>query len=397
MVGKTAAHLPDEVLAMVLAKLAEEGDAEALARAGASCRRWLRCADAEAWRACMLRQFGMARRATERAAALAGGYRELFAARFGAVLAANAKVGRAVKTDKFGMCKTSTVLVPSQFELEAMWRDIMDNDADNDAALGPAAPSQPDCDVSSAATLANAGVHRLVFLIDGSSSVTADDFAAMTGFVIDTLRYRACLLAEEKCAHTETTVLQFSDAVRVLAPLARLAPAPPGAAPPPEPHDSVTPPGSPRGVRVTVGNDHVVLPEDDDVTSRRQPEENVEPEDANARMYAHVRKARRHHGGTDIAMALRAAQDVLAAAAARDGTAAASTVVLLSDGRLDTSLAHAAAEAAAELGAGAHGARLYALGVGRAVDRVEMARLLRRNAPLSAADPLERYLDLRAL
>ncbi|XRA99652.1 VWFA domain-containing protein [Pycnococcus provasolii] len=439
----------------------------------------------EAWRTCYANTFiqnttttnyGQQGLLLDAAASLAGSYRALFQERWKTLVQTNNEAGRRVvdASDGHRSLKNSAIVVPSHYETEAMWRAMLlpnddvdfasPNDSDDEVPINaedddedeedddnnnnnsntlttfdtndnsslmllstsPQDTQQtlPTSDINNhnkSSSSSSPSSSRLVFLVDGSGSVTGEDFDAMISFVIDTLRFHACKLAEDSCSPTEAAVLQFSDTVHVLAPLVPLAAAPPGAKPPPEPMGhAATPPGSPRGVRVSVGRDFYVLPTTpppaNEATSRltgTAADGEERPVDANARLFARVRRnSRRRHGGTNIALALRAAQEVLLSAAARDApedAAASCTVILLSDGRLDTGLARDACSAACELGA-TTGASLYALGVGRGVDHRELYGLLEKNAEGAAsrhsprdkayAAPVPsamRYLDLRSL
>lgn len=100
-----------------------------------------------------------------------------------------------------------------------------------------------------------------------------------------------------------------------------------------------------------------------------------------------VSKMVRMNGGTNIAAALAQAGSVLKAA----GPCAARLVVLLTDGRVDGYQSREAKAMASRLADEQAGVTIWALGVGRGVDRQELVKILEGVGGTPADD---RYIDL---
>ncbi|GFR43717.1 hypothetical protein Agub_g4828 [Astrephomene gubernaculifera] len=148
----------------------------------------------------------------------------------------------------------------------------------------------------------------VVFLVDGSGSVNGDEFEAMLGFIVD-----ASTQIKGSVAHGQVSVVQFSNDVRVEAPLAPV----------------------------------------DLEALRRTTHDMV-----------------RMNGGTNVAAALQKAGQLLKRDAAPD---AMRHVVLLTDGRVDSHQAH---EVADQLADEQRHVSLFAYGVGRGVDRAELLHII---------------------
>ena len=131
--------LPREIAEMVLWKL-DATDLASLAAVDRGCRSL--AANEHMWQLHVEHKWGAASALMKRAAALAGGWQQLYAAKSA--------------SDAYGGDWT----IPSHFETEALLDELVE----------PAVTGDCDC-------------LDVVFLLDGSGSVSHDDFVAMTGFV----------------------------------------------------------------------------------------------------------------------------------------------------------------------------------------------------------------------
>ncbi|KAI8466761.1 MAG: hypothetical protein J3K34DRAFT_472320 [Monoraphidium minutum] len=281
---------------------------------------------------------------TEPAAALAGSWRRLFAAKAAADAAA------------------APWRRPCEWELEAALAAMVssvDGAAERAAPEGPAAaagraaaaeaPAGDDEDGAGGAPEAGGaggGARDLsvCFLVDGSGSVGEDDFESMVAFI-----NTAAASFARRAPGAKICVLQFSNSVRTEVPLAAVE--------------------DPQAFRDRVA------------------------------------KMVRMNGGTNIATALAQAGAALrGAGGGADGGGAdgarggggARLVVLLTDGRVDgyqSREAKARGRAmAARLADEQAGVGIWALGVGRGVDRQELVRILAGAA--GPDDAAARYVDL---
>ncbi|KAL4436894.1 hypothetical protein ABPG75_004033 [Micractinium tetrahymenae] len=317
--------LPDELTHSVLLSL----EARDLCKLSCSCSQLREAAqDCSLWRREFEREYGEAGPLQEAAALRAGGWKSLFSARHAALKEAD------------------PWLKPSAFEVEVSVDALVqlppEDPADGqpgEAATAPAAPS-----AAAEATAAQMGAEAaapgaaadeqqeivaeeeaelcLVFLVDGSGSVTEEDFRVMTDFMLSAVRQ---LAAAPHGPRSRVAVVQFSNDVRV-----EQGPVPVDVA----------------QFEALMGNMHLM------------------------------------NGGTNIALAVQKAGQLLKPL----GPCTHRVLALLTDGRIDSHQSREAAEMAARLGDEQACVRLHAYGVGRGVDREELMRIIGGREPETAAD-----------
>nr|GLC37737.1 hypothetical protein PLESTM_000643100 [Pleodorina starrii]GLC59299.1 hypothetical protein PLESTB_001471800 [Pleodorina starrii]GLC74502.1 hypothetical protein PLESTF_001519500 [Pleodorina starrii] len=151
----------------------------------------------------------------------------------------------------------------------------------------------------------------VVFLVDGSGSVNAEEFDAMLAFVLD-----ASTQLRDSVQNCQVSVVQFSNDVRVEAALAPV-----------------------------------------DLEALRKV----------------TREMVRMNGGTNVAVAIQKAGQLLKRDAAPDSMR---HVILLTDGRVDSYQAHEARQMADQLADEQRHVSLFAYGVGRGVDRAELLHII---------------------
>ncbi|PNW75243.1 hypothetical protein CHLRE_12g518800v5 [Chlamydomonas reinhardtii] len=260
--------VPDDVLsATVLARLECPRD---VARLSSASKRFNALAGCEnLWRSLYCERWGEPGELTRRAAAIAGGYRRLYGS-----------------------------------------KDVTEKAA---APWTKPCPEELRASVEKLATRLVGDVQQVnvVFLVDGSGSVNAEEFEAMLGFCVDASNQLA-----ESVPNLQVAVVQFSNDVRVEVGLAPL----------------------------------------DSEALRKTTREMV-----------------RMNGGTNVAVALTKAGQLLKRDAAPD---AMRHVVLLTDGRVDSYQAHEARQVADQLADEQRHVSLFAYGVGRGVDRAELLHII---------------------
>ncbi|KAL4432544.1 hypothetical protein ABPG77_000481 [Micractinium sp. CCAP 211/92] len=238
----------------------------------------------------------------EAAAARAGGWKALYSAR------------------RAALKEAEPWLRPSSFEVEV-------------SVAAAAAEPPPAPVVGEPATSAGGGEQQeivveeeaelcLVFLVDGSGSVTEEDFRVMTDFMLSAVRQ---LAAAPHGPRSRVAVVQFSNDVRV---------------------EQGPVPVDVTQFETLMGNMH------------------------------------RMNGGTNIALAVQKAGQLLKPLGPRTHR----VLALLTDGRIDSHQSREAADMAARLGDEQAHVRLHAYGVGRGVDREELLRIIGGREPETAAD-----------
>lgn len=282
--------LPREIAEMVLWKL-DATDLASLAAVDRGCRSL--AANEHMWQLHVEHKWGAASALMKRAAALAGGWQQLYAAKSA--------------SDAYGGDWT----IPSHFETEALLDELVE----------PAVTGDCDC-------------LDVVFLLDGSGSVSHDDFVAMTGFVQGAARVLTGTRGtggggrsggsggadRPLVCPVQTAIVQFSNDTQVELELG--------------PHDFDT------------------------------------IQEATVAM-------ERMSGGTNIAQPLMLAQTMMEDESRHPASLAPSrAVVLLTDGRVDSYSARQSVERAQTMAGSLKGLRLYTLGVGRGVDCSHMLELV---------------------
>lgn len=185
----------------------------------------------------------------------------------------------------------------------------------------------------------------VIFLVDGSGSVTEEDFSCMTSFIATAGEAFAGPLpletpdpegAGQATPACKFGIVQFSNEVRVELELTQVNGEDPGA------------------------------------------------------FFSAVEGLQRMNGGTNIALAVQKAGQMM-----KDLPAGYRRVIaLLTDGRIDSYQAREAHDMAARLVDEQNGVALHAFGVGRGVDRGELLKIIRAG---DAANAAERYLPLMVL
>jgi uncharacterized protein YegL len=218
----------------------------------------------------------------------------------------------------------------------------------------------------------------IIFLVDGSGSVTEDDFNCMTSFMLTA----ANLIKSTKQSHQHIHlgVIQFSNEVRVELPPTRI-------------------------------NGVVVKNENGGEVEGRNNFENEGAEEEESTIFTAVESMFRMNGGTNIAAAIQKAGQLFKnlatsynsqdAESSTKGTPRSArevkkVIALLTDGRIDSFQAHEAKEITSRLVDEQGNVALHAFGVGRGVDRVELLRIISGACP-AGEDPAHRYLPLMVL
>jgi uncharacterized protein YegL len=195
------------------------------------------------------------------------------------------------------------------------------------------------------------GPGNLVFLIDGSGSVSQEEFLASTHFVIKCSREVRRLMGNVKIS-----VVQFSSGARVEYPL-----------------------------------------DDDEAEGIDTETESSEVQDEGFEEI--ISCIARIGGGTHLNPAFEVAGRIFKAAASRSSLAGPNTVVLICDGRIDSAQAREAMSMSQQL-SDEHNPTMFAFGVGRGVERDQLEDIISPCAPSSETagakyqKASERYVDL---
>uniref|UniRef100_A0A061RJK2 Collagen-related protein n=1 Tax=Tetraselmis sp. GSL018 TaxID=582737 RepID=A0A061RJK2_9CHLO len=292
--SKQLLDLPEELLDGTLADALDVRD---LCSLGQTCKRFASITEQEPrWRHHFEERWGEPNLVVRRAAELAGGWRRLYAAK------------HEVEREAIPWMRPTLHELNAAVENIAIrgWSQLCGSKADRGPCHAPCS---------------------LLFLVDGSGSVTEDDFRHMTSFMAYAWRSIQTTFPEAKVG-----VVQFSNDVRV----------------------------------------------------------EVQPSNLSADDFdTCVAGMNRMNGGTNISAAIRKAGQLLGGT---KGPGGHSSVVLLTDGRVDGYQASEAVEMAARLTDEVSGeVSMYAFGVGRGVDKAELLRII--GAGGRAADD-SRYLGL---
>lgn len=279
--------------------------------------------DCDLWRREWERVYGEIGAVQQAAASKAGGWKALFAAR-------HAALKEAEPWHK-----------PCAFEVQAsvdMLAAVPPRAAGKEARAAGAAQGVVEAEASVPQEEGQEEEEELcvVFLVDGSGSVTEEDFRVMTGFMLAAVRGLAGGAAGQGAVpplRSKVAVIQFSNDIRV----------------------------EQGPVDVDVGAFEALMA-------------------GMARM----------NGGTNIALAVQKAGQLLKPLSAT----AHRVLVLLTDGRIDSHQSREARDMAARLGDEQANVRVHAYGVGRGVDKQELLRICAARDPDSAED---RYMGLMVL
>ncbi|KAL4858206.1 hypothetical protein ACK3TF_001693 [Chlorella vulgaris] len=309
--------------------------------------------DCDLWRQEWIRVYGEPGAVQEAAAAKAGSWKALFAAR------------------TLALRETEPWLKPSSFEVQAsvdmLTAPLVKEMAEaKDTAAGAEAATPAAGDEASVPAAAIEGDEGegglcLVFLVDGSGSVTEEDFRVMTEFMLLAVRSVAAGGSGggggggEEAAAAAATV---GEAASAAPPRAKVA----------------------------------VIQFSNDVRVEQGPVEVDVPA-----FEALMAGMGRMNGGTNIALAVQKAGQLLKPLS----PSTRRVLVLLTDGRIDSHQAvllpaasREARDMAARLGDEQANVRLHAYGVGRGVDKQELLRICAARDPDTAED---RYLALMVL
>lgn len=337
--------LPRELLERTTVANADWKD---LCAIGAACTTLRTLAqDCDLWRQEWIRVYGEPGAVQEAAAAKAGSWKALFAAR------------------TLALRETEPWLKPSTFEVQAsvdmltapLVKEQMAAAKDTAAGAEAATPAAGhEASVPAAATEEDEGEGGLclVFLVDGSGSVTEEDFRVMTEFMLLAVRSVAAGGSDggggggEEAAAAAATA---GEAASAAPPRAKVA----------------------------------VIQFSNDVRVEQGPVEVDVPA-----FEALMAGMGRMNGGTNIALAVQKAGQLLKPLS----PSTRRVLVLLTDGRIDSHQSREARDMAARLGDEQANVRLHAYGVGRGVDKQELLRICAARDPDTAED---RYLALMVL
>jgi uncharacterized protein YegL len=220
----------------------------------------------------------------------------------------------------------------------------------------------------------------IIFLVDGSGSVTEDDFNCMTTFMLTA----AELIKTTKTPYQKVHlgVIQFSNEVRVELPPTEIK----------------------GNFDLAAGNDKTGGGGGGDGNTNIEGDEEG---DADEILFeSAVEHMLRINGGTNIAAAIQKAGQLFKTLTLsnneENGSPSArpsnckKVIALLTDGRIDSFQSHEAKEITARLVDEQGNVALHAFGVGRGVDRVELLRIVGGACP-SGEDAANRYLPLMVL
>mmetsp|Transcript_32477 Transcript_32477/g.103405 ORF Transcript_32477/g.103405 Transcript_32477/m.103405 type:complete len:354 (-) Transcript_32477:201-1262(-) len=266
--------LPGDILTGIVDML----DPEDLAALRGVSRRMSELASCEQlWAKAYINEYGPAHDGTVAASQLAGGWRRLYAAK------------------RAHLAKSAPWVVPSSFEYEALLQSL--------CKKGETSPPL-----------------SVLFCVDGSGSVTEEDFATMTTF----MKEAVTAITRVHGGSAKVGVIQFSNDIKEELPLDLI-------------------------------------------------------KDGGEAFTLHMDAMERMNGGTNIASAIRKANAMLKDSLPKDcppSHAESQAVVLLTDGRIDSYQAREAVERSARVMDEFPSCRMFALGVGRGVDK--QARHARR-------------------
>ncbi|KAG7668192.1 hypothetical protein KSW81_002091 [Nannochloris sp. 'desiccata'] len=250
-------------------------------------------------------------------------------------------------------------------------------DGTNPLLLSPVAPQQQQNQNHKEETC-------IIFLVDGSGSVTEEDFNSMTSFMLTA----ATLIKSTKQPHQHIHlgVIQFSNEVRVELPPTQIS-----------------------GVVLETGNGRGCEGKINFQNKGAEGEKAEEEEESP--FFTAVESMVRINGGTNIAAAIQKAGQLFknlstshsnedpensTRAPPRSTSELKKVIALLTDGRIDSFQSHEAKEITARLVDEQGNVALHAFGVGRGVDRVELLRIVGGACP-AREDAANRYLPLMVL